>query len=108
MAHSQIPEKMIAVQRLPLTKARINLGAVVKHVHVNKEYVILEKDGIPIAGLMDIEEFEDYLELRDPKIRRHIVKSQQAYTDGKSRSSTHLLEELKHPATKKKAPRRKT
>ncbi len=107
MARSQIPKKMTAVQRLPLTKARINLGAVVKHVHVNKEYVILEKDGIPIAGLMDIEEFEDYLELRDPQIRRHILKSQQAYTDGKSRPATHLLEELQHTPTKKKYPRRK-
>jgi hypothetical protein len=29
----------------------------------NKEYIILEKDGIPIAALMDINEFEDYLEL---------------------------------------------
>jgi hypothetical protein len=27
-------------------------------VHLNKEYVILEKDGIPIAALMDVDEFE--------------------------------------------------
>ena len=107
MAYSHVPEKAVAVQRLPLTKARINLGAVVKQVHVNKEYVILEKDGIPIAGLMDIEEFEDYLELRDPKIRRQIQKSQQAYTDGKSRSANHLLDELRHPTAKKKSVRRK-
>jgi hypothetical protein len=37
-----------------------------------KEYIILEKDGIPIAGLMDIDEFEDYLELQDPKVSAHI------------------------------------
>ena len=37
------------VQKLPLTKARINLGAVIKRVHLHKEYVILEKDGIPVA-----------------------------------------------------------
>ena len=55
------------VHRLPITQARINLGAVVKRMHLNKEYIILEKDGIPIAGLMDIDEFEDYLELQDPK-----------------------------------------
>ena len=39
------------VHRLPITKARINLGQVVKRVHVNKEYFILEKDGIPVAGI---------------------------------------------------------
>ena len=44
--------------RLPLTKARIHLGAVVKRARLGKEYFILEKDGIPVAGLMGIDEFE--------------------------------------------------
>jgi hypothetical protein len=35
-------------------------------VHLNREYVIVEKGGIPIAGMMDIDEFEDFLELHDP------------------------------------------
>jgi hypothetical protein len=34
--------------------------------------VILEKDDIPIAGMMDIDEFEDYLELQDPKVRARV------------------------------------
>lgn len=49
------------VKRLPLTKARINLGALVKRAHLGNECFILEKDGIPIAGLMGIDEFKDYL-----------------------------------------------
>ena len=56
------------VTTIPITKARINLGALVRRVHLNKEYFVIEKDGIPIAGLMDIDEFEDYLELQDPKV----------------------------------------
>lgn len=83
------------VQRLPLTKARINLGAIVKRVHLNKEYFILEKDGIPVAGLMDIDEFEDYLELQDPKVREHIRKSNAEYLAGKSRPYRAFLAELK-------------
>ncbi len=79
------------VQRLPITKARINLGAVVKRAHLGKEYFILEKAGIPIAGLMDIDEFEDYLELRDPMIRRHILRSGVEYRAGKSRPASRLL-----------------
>ena len=79
------------VQRIPLTQARINLGALVKRVRLKKEYVILEKDGIPIAGVMDIDEFEDYLELRDPEVREHIRKSNEQYLAGKSRP----LEELR-------------
>ena len=95
MARKAIPKKSKPmVHHLPITKARINLGAVVKQVHLNKEYVILEKDGIPIAGLMDIDEFEDYLELQDPKVSKHIQKSNEEYLAGKSRPARELLAEL--------------
>jgi len=95
------------VHRLPLTKARINLGAVVKQVHLNKEYVILEKDGIPIAGMMDIDEFEDYLELQDPKVWEHIRKSNEEYLAGKSRPMEDFLADLDTEQRKTgKTPRR--
>ena len=95
MARKAVPKKSSPmVHHLPITKARINLGAVVKQVHLNKEYVILEKDGIPIAGLMDIDEFEDYLELQDPKVREHIRKSNEEYLAGKSRPARELFAEL--------------
>ena len=86
--------KPITVHRLPLTRARINLGAVIKRVHLNKEYMILEKDGIPVAGLMDITEFEDYLQLQDPKVRAIIARGRQEYLAGKSRPARALLREL--------------
>ncbi len=89
------------VQRIPLTQARINLGALVRRVRVNKEYVILEKDGIPIAGIMDIDEFEDYLELRDPKVRAQIRESNQEYLAGKSRPADDFLEQLRREASKR-------
>ena len=75
------------VHHLPINQARINLGALVKRIHLNKEYVILEKDGIPVAGVMNIDEFEDYLdlELQDPKVRAHIRASNAEYLAGKSR-----------------------
>ena len=79
------------IHRLPLTQARNALGAVVKRVHLNKEYVILERDGIPLAGVMDIDEFEDYLELRDPKVRAAIAKSRQEHRSGKNRLARSFL-----------------
>jgi len=66
----------------------------VKRVHLNKEYVILEKDGIPLAGVMDIDEFEDYLELRDPKVRAAIAKSRQEHRSGKNRPARSFLVQL--------------
>lgn len=94
------------VQRLPITQARINLGALVKRVHLNREYCILEKDGIPIVGIMDIDEFEDYLELQDPKVRAHIHKSYQEYLAGKGRPAEQLLSELRVGSKKATRARR--
>ena len=94
------------VQTLPITKARINLGAVVKRIHLNKEYVILKKDGIPIAGIMDIDEFEDYLELHDPYVVRNIRKSNEEYLAGKSRPARDLLDEISGRQNKRMTKRR--
>jgi PHD/YefM family antitoxin component YafN of YafNO toxin-antitoxin module len=91
------------VRHLPITTARINLGAVVRQVHLSKEYVILEKDGIPIAALMDVDEFEDYLELQDPEVRRDIERSRKEYLAGKSRPAEELLTELRAEEEKERS-----
>ena len=83
------------VHRIAMTEARINLGQLAERAHVNNEYFILEKDGIPMIGIMDADELEDYLELQDPKIREHIRKSNEEYLAGKSRPAEELLAELR-------------
>ena len=70
------------VTTIPITKARNNLGALIQQVHLNKEYIILEKDGVAIAGIMDIDEFEDYLEIQDTKVRALIAEGRQEYLTG--------------------------
>lgn len=50
---------------MPMTEARINLGAVVQRV-LKGERITLEKDGIPVATIInkeDLEDLEDALEL---------------------------------------------
>ena len=88
------------LHHLPLTKARINLGQVVRRVKLNKEYFILEKDGITVIGIMDADEMEDYLELRDPAIRRQIKKSNEDVRAGRTRSADKLLAEFKASSIK--------
>jgi len=83
------------VHRIPLTKARINLGQVVRRAHVNREYFILEKDGIPVVGLMHVDDLEDYLELQDSEINAQIGKSNTEYRQGKARPIEEFLAELK-------------
>ncbi len=94
------------VRRMPLTKVRTNLGKVVKQVHLKHEYVILEKDGIPVAALMDIDEFEDYLEANDSAVKQAIAESTADFHAGRTRPVVHLLSELhaeEGPARRKKA-----
>jgi hypothetical protein len=91
------------VRRIAITKARINLGQVARRAHVNREYFILEKDGIPVAGILSADELEDYLELQEPGLKSQIRKSSQEYSRGKSRSAAAFLTDLrrKFPKAKK-------
>jgi PHD/YefM family antitoxin component YafN of YafNO toxin-antitoxin module len=93
------------VQSLTINEARLKLEALVKRIHLKKDYVIIKKDGVPIAGMMDIDEFEDYLELQDETVKRHIRKSTDQFLAGKSRPAREFLAELK--STGKKNSKRK-
>ncbi len=94
---------MTKINRLPITKARINLGQIARRAHVGKEYFILEKDGIPVIGIMAADELEDYIELRDAKVKASIAKSGRDRAAGKTRSASELLAELKRNAARKTA-----
>ncbi len=79
------------IHSIPITKARINLGSIIRRVHLDRDYVILEKGGIPIAGILNIEEFEDWLELQDPKLKNQIRLGYQEYQRGNLHSLDQFL-----------------
>jgi restriction endonuclease len=93
------------VHRLPLTKARINLGQVVRRVHVNREYFILEKDGIPVVGLMHVDDLEDYLDQQDESLKEQIRVGYEDYLAGRARDANELIAELRTPSKKKSKKR---
>jgi len=72
------------VRTIPITKARVNLGEIVKRVHLNKDSFVLEKGGIPVAAILDIDEFEDWLEAKDPKVKDQISRGYEEYKKGKA------------------------
>ncbi len=84
----------------------MNLGQLAKRAHFEKEYFIVEKDGVPLIGIMDADEMEDYLEVRDPQVRRFIRQSHQQYSDGKHRPARKLLAELRRQNTSKSRKKR--
>ena len=88
------------VHRIPITRARVNLGQVVRRAHLYREYFVLEKDGIPVAGLMNVDEMEDYLELQDRGLKKQIRQSFREYRRGKTRKASDFLAELRRSARK--------
>ena len=78
-----------------LSEARARLGAVIERVHVDKQYVVLERAGKPVVALVDIDEFEDLLELRDPEVQRVIEESREDELAGRVRPARELLAELR-------------
>ena len=98
------PRAVHAIQRLPITKARVNLGQLARRAHVNKEYFILEKDGIPVIGIMDADELEDYLELRDGSVAAVIRQSTGDVKAGRVRPA-EVLPKQTRPEGKKKGTR---
>jgi prevent-host-death family protein len=84
------------VKIIPITKARINLGEVVKRVHLNKENFVLEKGGIPVAAILDIDEFEDWLEMKDPKIKEQIRRGYEEYKKGKTVPLDKFLSKIQY------------
>jgi hypothetical protein len=94
---------MNIINRLPITKARINLGQIARRAHNGNEYFILEKDGIQVIGIMAADELEDYLEMRDPKVKASIAASRKDRMAGKTRPAAALLAELKRSAVRKTA-----
>jgi antitoxin (DNA-binding transcriptional repressor) of toxin-antitoxin stability system len=94
---------MTTINRLPITKARINLGQIARRAHNGNEYFILEKDGIPVIGIMSADELEDYIELRNPRAKASIAKSRKDRADGKTRPAAKLLAESKRNSVRKTA-----
>lgn len=95
-------ESKPSVHHIAITKARVNLGQVVRRAHLNKECFVLEKDGIPVAGIIGVDELEDYLETQDPKLKQQIRAGYESYQQGKGRDLDAFLSDLKGSAKKQK------
>ncbi|MBI5003656.1 type II toxin-antitoxin system Phd/YefM family antitoxin [Candidatus Kaiserbacteria bacterium] len=47
---------------IAMTKARTHLGAIVQRLRTKGERVILEKDGVPVAAIVEADFLEDVLD----------------------------------------------
>lgn len=104
MARSPKPR----VVHVPLTQARSSLGTIVNEVNRSGEYVVIERGGLPVAVIMDIDEFEDYLDLHDPAVGERIAMASREHHAGKSSPAGGLLSRLQQVAGNRRGRKRAT
>ena len=104
-----MPEPLSSrIRHVPLTQVRASLGMIVNDVNRTGDYVVVERGGLPVAVIMDIDEFEDYLELRDPAARGRITKASLEHRAGKSSPAADLLPRLRQAAVNDRRKRNVT
>jgi prevent-host-death family protein len=72
------------------TKLRNNLADTIKIVSEKKNYVVVTQRGRMKAAIMDIDMFEDMLELTDPEYLKSIREAREQY----KRGEYYTLEEV--------------
>ena len=88
------------IHHLPIIEARRNLGALVRRLHKKGEYFVFVKDGIPEAALIDPDELDDYLDMKDPEIRKSVEESEEDARAGHTVDGRELLAELRKEQVK--------
>ena len=52
---------------------------------------MMEKDGIPVAGMTDVDKLEDHLEQQNPEMAKQIREGQAAYVRGEGHDLESFL-----------------
>jgi prevent-host-death family protein len=95
-------ERGLKVSRIPATQAKTHFGELIRRVKLGKEYIIVERDGIPVLGILDADELEDYLDLRDEALEAQIRQGYQQYKAGKARPVEEVLAEVREATKRQK------
>ena len=98
----QAKSRKPVVHHIPITKARINLGQVVRRAHLNRECFVLEKDGIPVAGIMNVDDMEDWLEQQDLGMRTQIAEGYAEYQEGDTTSLDAFITDVRKKSPDKR------
>jgi prevent-host-death family protein len=89
-----MPKVSTTLDRIPLTEARASLGRLVREVHATRRHVVLERDGVPMAALVPLDELEDWLEAREAEAAAVIAESRADRAAGRTKPAAALLREL--------------
>jgi prevent-host-death family protein len=84
------------VTRISATQAKARFGELVRKIRQGHgEYIIVERAGIPVLGILDANELEDYLDLRDRALKAQIRQGYREYKAGKAHPVEEVLAEVR-------------
>ena len=63
-------------------------------MHQDGVPIVLERNGEPVAVILDVDEYEDHLDLHDPAVRAAIDESRRQFEAGKGRPIEEFFAEL--------------
>ncbi len=70
------------IKTVTATNVRENFKSMMDHVKISKKPLIVTERGVPTTVLIDIDEFEDYLNAKDKKFLASIRKARTQYAKG--------------------------
>ena len=79
---------------ISLDKATKELPNIVEKLQ-SGDYVIVEKNGKPVAGIVDADDMDDFAELQNKTLKNQIKKGYLKFKRGKARLASSLLAELR-------------
>jgi hypothetical protein len=90
------------IHRVPIDQAERFLRRTANRLRGREEYAIVEEDGVPIAGVVAMDEFEDYMELQDAELQKQIAEGYAEYQRGETQLARGFLAEVRANRAKRK------
>jgi antitoxin (DNA-binding transcriptional repressor) of toxin-antitoxin stability system len=89
-----IAAKKPRIRRMGVSEARASFSNVLRRAQRHKETFVIENDGIVVAGIIGVDELEDFLDMNDSKLKKQIEESAAQYRRGEGSDGRALLAEL--------------
>ena len=74
------------VKTLSIQEAKDKLPGIIEKLR-SGDFVVVEKQGKPIAGIVDFEDMEDFIELNNASLQKQIQNGYKEFKTGKAKPS---------------------
>lgn len=79
------------ITRITAAQAKARFNEIIRRATEDREYIVIERDGTPVLGILDADELEDYLDLHDETLKEQIHQGYQEYQAGRARPVERVL-----------------